>query len=94
MPNVSIIIPSRNETYLLKTIESVLSAAKGEIEVIAVLDGYWVDAPIESPKVTYVHIGSSKGMRNAINSGVAMARGKYILKCDAHCMFAPGFDVE
>jgi len=31
-------------------------------------------------------------MRVAINAGVAIARGKYILKTDAHCMFAKGFD--
>lgn len=91
---VSIIIPSRNEKYLEKTIEDLLTKATGEIEIIAVLDGYWVDTPIESQKITYLHLGSPKGMRNAINSGVAMARGKYILKCDAHCMFAPGFDIE
>ncbi len=31
-------------------------------------------------------------MRTAINKGVAMANGKYILKTDAHCMFDDGFD--
>ncbi len=93
-PEVSIIIPARNEIYLGKTIESLLQAAKGEIEIIAVLDGYWADAPIENPKVTYLHFGRARGMRNAINAGVAVARGKYILKCDAHCLFDEGFDVK
>jgi glycosyltransferase involved in cell wall biosynthesis len=94
VPNVSIIIPSRNEKYLAKTIESLLVSAKGEFEIIAVLDGYWLDKPIEDPRVIYIHLGKSYGMRNAINSGVAIARGKYILKCDAHCLFAEGFDIE
>lgn len=93
-PALSVIIPSRNEVYLKKTIESLLSAAKGEIEIIAVLDGYWVPDPIENPKVTYLHHGKPKGMRSAINSGVAVARGKYILKSDAHCMFEKGFDIK
>jgi hypothetical protein len=31
-------------------------------------------------------------MRNAINSGAAIARGDVLMKCDAHCMFAEGFD--
>lgn len=31
-------------------------------------------------------------MRNAINSGVRIARGKYIMRTDEHCVFAPGFD--
>ncbi|KKT85764.1 MAG: hypothetical protein UW85_C0013G0007 [Parcubacteria group bacterium GW2011_GWA1_Parcubacteria_45_10] len=93
-PTVSIIVPARNEVYLEKTIESLLSAAEGEIEIIAVLDGYWVDAAIENPKVIYLHHGKSRGMRGAINSGVAIARGKYIMKCDAHCLFDKGFDVK
>ena len=47
---LSVIIPARNEIYLQKTIDSVLSAAKGEIEVIAILDGYWPDPPVsDSP---------------------------------------------
>jgi glycosyltransferase involved in cell wall biosynthesis len=33
-----------------------------------------------------------KPMRTAINEGVAKAKGKYILKTDAHCMFDEGFD--
>jgi hypothetical protein len=31
-------------------------------------------------------------MRNGINSAVAVAKGEYILKTDAHCMFGEGFD--
>lgn len=31
-------------------------------------------------------------MRNAINSAASIASGKYLMKCDAHCMFAEGFD--
>lgn len=94
MPDLSVIIPSRNEVYLEKTIESLLSAAEGEIEIIAVLDGYWVDAIVENPKVIYLHFGKSKGMRNAINSGVAIAKSEHILKCDAHCLFDTWFDTK
>ena len=31
-------------------------------------------------------------MRQAINSGVAIAKGDYILKTDGHCMFSKGYD--
>ena len=31
-------------------------------------------------------------MRPAINAGVAIAKGKYICKCDDHCSFGPGYD--
>jgi len=33
-----------------------------------------------------------KLMRTAINEGVAQAKGKYIMKLDAHCMLDKGFD--
>lgn len=90
---LSIILPSRNEKYLNKTVEDLLLKAKGEIEIIVVLDGYW-EAPIGDPRVKVIHFGKVGGMRNAINAGVAIAKGDFILKADAHCMFAEGFDLE
>lgn len=89
---VSIIIPSRNEPYLNKTIQDILLKATGEIEIVVVLDGYWPDEIIESPHLGYIHYGTARGMRNAINSAVQGAQGEYILKCDAHVMFDKGFD--
>jgi hypothetical protein len=31
-------------------------------------------------------------MRGALNAGVAIARGKFVMKLDGHCMVSPGFD--
>lgn len=90
---LSIIIPSRNEKYLNKTVEDLLLKAEGEIEIIEILDGYW-EAPIDDPRVKVIHRGKALGMRAGINAGVAIAKGDFILKCDAHCMFAKGFDLE
>jgi glycosyltransferase involved in cell wall biosynthesis len=90
---ISVIIPSRNEPYLTKTVDDILAKARGDIEVITVLDGYW-DNPANDKRVTIVHRGEVQGMRANINSGVAIAKGDYILKCDAHCMFDEGFDVK
>lgn len=94
MHTLSIIIPSRNEPYLYKTIQDILKKATGNIEVIAILEGYWppVEEIIDDPRVNYIHFSTPRGMRNAINSGVAIAKGDYILKCDAHVMFSEGFD--
>ena len=90
---VSIIIPSRNEKYLGKTIEDLLTKAVGEIEIIAVLDGYWPEPKIpDNDRLILIHRGSPQGMRPAINAATAIARGRYLMKCDAHCLFAPGFD--
>jgi len=93
MPDVSIIIPARNETFLQKTITDVLSKATGSVECIAVLDGYWPDPPlIPDKRLIQLHRGQSMGMRAAINGAAAIAKGKYLMKTDAHCMFAEGYD--
>jgi glycosyltransferase involved in cell wall biosynthesis len=92
---VSIVIPARNERFLGKTIEDLLAKAQGEIEIIPILDGYWPDPPIvDDPRVVLLHRGKSRGMRNGINSAVAIAKGDYIMKIDAHCMVSEGYDVE
>jgi glycosyltransferase involved in cell wall biosynthesis len=90
----SVIIPSRNEPYLHKTIQDVLEKATSEIEVIVVLEGYWPknEELVLDKRVHYLHFTQPQGMRGAINKAVAVARGEYLLKCDAHCMFSPGFD--
>lgn len=93
--DVSVVIPSRNEEYLGKTVEDILKKAKGNIEVIPVLDGYWPKPKIvEDPRVTLIHHGTPRGMRASINAGVELANGKFILKSDAHCMYMEGFDIE
>jgi len=99
---VSILIPSRKEVFLSKTIQDVIQKATGNIEVIAVLDGYWpvatrraewhTPAIIDDSRVTYIQRSKGKGMRDSINAAAAIAKGQYLLKCDAHCMFAQGFD--
>lgn len=92
-PKVSIIIPSRNEQFLAKTVDDIFNNATGSIEVLTVLDGYW-PAPIlqDRPNLVIIHRGQAQGMRPAINSAASIAKGEYLMKCDAHCMFAEGFD--
>jgi glycosyltransferase involved in cell wall biosynthesis len=95
---ISIIIPSRNELFLTETIQGILQNADGEIEIIAHIDEKWpyeLDPPknlITDPRVQYIHPLNPVGMRGGINSCVKKAKGKYILKTDGHCLFAPGFD--
>jgi len=58
------------------------------------LDGYWPDPPLpENKNLIVVRKGVPMGMRDSINRGVAIATGKYIMKCDDHCAFSDGFDV-
>jgi len=91
---VSVVIPARNEPFLQKTIDDVLAKSKGNIEVITILDGFWPSPPLrDDSRVTIIHRGSAQGMRPAINSGVMVSHGEFLLKCDAHCSFGEGFDV-
>jgi len=90
---LSIIIPSRNERFLKETVNDVLEKARGEIEVIVVLDEN--DQPLDPhPKVVVIKKEGLPGLRSAISQGVDIAKGEYIMKTDAHCMFDEGFDVK
>jgi glycosyltransferase involved in cell wall biosynthesis len=94
MPEVSIIIPARNEVFLKRTADDLLDKG-GDIEVIAVMDGYWPhedDFPRDDPRLVILHHSTPKGMRASINHAAAVARGKYLMKCDAHCLFDEGYD--
>lgn len=94
MELLSVIIPSYKDPYLKKTIGSLLDNSEGDIEIIAVCDGYSPasDTLISHPKVKYICLGKNIGMRGAINAGVAISNGKYLMKSDSHCSFAAGFD--
>ena len=89
--SLSVVIPSRVDEYLNKTVEDILAKAKGKIEIIAVLDGYWTQV-LNDKRVRVVHFGQHKGMREAISAGMAIATGEYVMKCDEHIMFDEGFD--
>jgi glycosyltransferase involved in cell wall biosynthesis len=95
---LSIIIPSRQQQYLQQTIDDLLSKARGEVEVIVVLDGYWPDPMLKSDRrVILVHHGTihdAPGMRGSINTGIAVAKGEYIMKIDEHCMMDEGYDLK
>ena len=72
---VSIIIPAYNDPFLQKTIDSLLVNARGEIEIIAILDGYIPKVPIKKdPKLTIIKFKKNRGMRGAINAGIKKAK--------------------
>lgn len=93
MPKLSVVIPSWKDPLLHKTIDSLLDNSEGDIEVIPILDGYWPDTPIKNDsRVRVLHLGKNVGMRRAINAGIRIASGKYIMRTDEHCSFGKGFD--
>ena len=86
---ISLIIPSRNERYLNQTIAEVKAKFVGDYEIIVILDGADSDR-VEG--VNYLYNKKPNGMRTAINQGVKEAKGKYLMKLDAHCMVDHGMD--
>lgn len=93
--DLSIIIPSRNEMFLSKTIEEILKNIRGKTEVIVTLDGAWADPVIkDDPRVTLIHYTEPIGQRAAQNRAARLSDAKYIAKVDAHCGFDEGFDVK
>jgi len=89
---VSVIIPSRNDSYLEQTVTGLLEGAAGDVEVIVVLDGPPWETELPKDRRIKVLCNERAGMRATINAGAAVAKGKYLLKCDEHCMFAAGWD--
>ena len=93
--DLSIIIPSRNERFLGKTIEDILEKSRAKTQVIATLDGAWADPAVkDDPRVVLIHYSESIGQRAACNKAASLSDAKYIAKCDAHCGFDEGFDVK
>lgn len=93
---ISIVIPSKTELFLERTIRDVLEKATGDIEVYPVLDGYEPPAEeiVDDPRVHYVRFEPTKyaKKRQAINHIVEISAGNYIMSLDAHCMMDVGFD--
>lgn len=95
MKDLSILIPARNEIFLNKTIEDVLSHIEGDTEIIAVLDGAWPEKPIQDhPRVQLIYHHEPVGQRAATNEAASLSKAKYIMKLDAHCSVDQGFDVK
>jgi len=96
MPDLSFIIPARNEKYLEKTIHNILENIRGDSEILVVLDGYLPDPKIETntDRVTFFHFPESIGQRAAINYAVKQSKAKFICKLDAHSAIDEGFDVK
>jgi len=90
---LSVLIPARNEQFLARTIQDILEHSEADTEIVAVLDGQWAEPRIpDNPRVTLIYHAESIGQRAATNEAARIAAGKWVMKCDAHCSFAQGFD--
>lgn len=93
--DLSIIIPARNEEFLVNTVEDILKNIEGKTQVIVILDGEVADGrlPVDD-RVKVITNPESIGQRASTNLGVKVVDTKYIMKCDAHCSFDKGFDIK
>jgi len=91
---VSVIIPGRCEVFFQPTIDSALERAAGDVEVIAVIDGYEPDPPLvaRDGRVKLIKLDKSIGQRAGYNLGVRESSGQYVMKIDAHALMSPGYD--
>ena len=93
MTLLSVIVPNRNSPYTTATVQDILAKATGAVEVIVAVDEHWPNPLVHDPRVTYLPPDIQPlGLRAGINRAAAIAQGEYLLKCDDHVMFAPGFD--
>lgn len=89
----SVLITARNEAYLNKTVEDVFDKARGDLEVIVVLDGYKPESlPKERKGLKFIFHEQPTGYRCSINEAAKVASGQYLFKLDAHCLVSEGFD--
>lgn len=91
--DLAILIPSRNEMFLMNTVEDALKNLEADTEIIAVLDGVWADPPVrQHERVNILHTGKVVGQRAAANLAAKLTKAKYVMKVDGHCAFDKGFD--
>jgi glycosyltransferase involved in cell wall biosynthesis len=98
-PLVTVIIPCFNQGhYLEQCVMSALSACTDPMEILVVDDGstdpniagQLARAELLAPGVVRIHRQFNQGLSGARNSGIALARGKYLQFLDADDLIAPG----
>ena len=94
-PLVSVIVPTYNRPGQLgDTLKSILAQTYRNVEIIVVNDcGIDVEQTISSlnqnRSITYVRHGMNRGLAAARNTGIKVARGKYIAYLDDDDLFYP-----
>lgn len=95
MGGLSVLIPARNEQFLARTVEDLLSNIRGDTEIIVALDGAWAEPSLpQDERLTVIYVPEPIGQRAAGNLCARLASKKYVMKVDAHCSFDKGFDIK
>ena len=92
MSRVSVLVPSRNEPYLARTVDGLFATAGGDIEVIVVQDGPPYTPLHERPNLM-VLCEPQRGLKACLNQAATLSTGGYLIKIDAHCSISSGWDI-
>ncbi|MHB1011372.1 MAG: glycosyltransferase [Desulfobacteria bacterium] len=94
-PIVSVIVPTHNRPEMLRgALESILAQTLRDFEIIVVNDaGKGVDDVVaglnRDGRITYVRHDRNRGLAAARNTGIRIARGKYIAYLDDDDLYYP-----
>ncbi|MEX2053084.1 MAG: glycosyltransferase, partial [Candidatus Paceibacterota bacterium] len=92
---LSVLIPSRNEEFLSRTVQDLLENTSDATEILVGLDGEWASPPIDdNDRVNIVYVPVSIGQRAMTNLLCRLSRAKYVAKIDAHCSFDKDWDLK
>lgn len=87
------LIPARQEEFLRQTVLDVLKNRRADTEVVVGLDGAWAEPRLDQDeRLNVVYVPESVGQRAITNLCARLARGRYLIKVDAHCALDEGFD--
>jgi len=91
---LSVIVPTKAEEYLEKTVNDLLTKAAGDIEILVGFDGEQAAPDFTDKRVRCYTLPLTDGnqMRHVVNRGVELAQGAYLMKVDAHVMMDEGYD--
>jgi glycosyltransferase involved in cell wall biosynthesis len=93
LPEISVCIPARQEEWLNRTVDDVLQRSKADTEVIVVLDGAWPAEPLpQHPRLQVLYLPEAVGQRAATNLAARVSTAPWLVKLDAHCSVAEGWD--
>jgi len=92
-PQLSVVLPARNEPRLQSTLRSLLETTdRQETELVVVDDGSTDDSCARIPAEVRVVRSTGIGCAAAKNLGATAAEGTFIAFCDAHMTFDPDWD--
>lgn len=93
--DLSILIPSRNEDWLARTVQDLLDHSKSDFEILIGLDGApSVSSIPKHDRVTVLYFPESIGQRAMTNRLCRLSKAKYVAKTDAHTAFEDGWDLK